>query len=692
MPLLGNMDNPENRLFGALVVRYSREAMLLLTRSGEILLANAAACELFGHDQEALKTLGHAALFDPEDEEIRALEAERQRNGSVFGEAWFYRQDQRFRGEMSSTEFLVDDEPRVVLIVRDISERLELEYQHQMVHAAMTDSPSVICVLDDAWNIIWANNATLRISGYSRDELIGRPAPLRRYLEQEDPETLASIRRALATHGRWTGEVYTRRQSGQAYPLFGTLSRIERRYESRDHYVATLTDISTIRENARRLRDMAYYDRITGLPNRARFDQIAGDLVRRNNSRERSSFLIMIDIDRFHEINQSHGYALADRVLKVLADRLRDTCDADSVLARHAGDTFVVAGSAPDEAETARSVCERMLRQIREPVVVGSRTFRLTGSAGICLAPADSVKFEQLAQQVQAALQHAKERGGDDFELYQQGLEQRGTPTLEMSAALHRAIETGQLVPYFQPIVDTQTMKVVAMEALVRWEREDGEPMGPKVFIPVAERTGLIDRLTDVVLRESCRHLKRLDAAGHPGLSCSVNLSARQFRNTQLADHLLAIIAEEQVDPARLSMEITETLFVNNSADVHQTLDTLQGAGVRIVIDDFGTGYSSLGYLKTFSVDGIKLDRLFLKELPGAPRDEALVATVLALGEGLGIPVVAEGVETYLQARFLRHKACARLQGFFISPALPQADFLRFLDQERVRQGKVIDL
>lgn len=693
MPLVGHMETPENRLFGALAVRYSPDATLLLTVDGTILMANAAATALFGYSSEELASGGQGLLMDSHDPQAARLQARCLEHGSAHGEIWCQRRDGgRFPGELTGAAFEIEGAKRMVLIVRDISERRHLQYQQRLVHAAMADSPSVICVIDEDWTILWANRATEHISGYPRDVLIGRTAPVRRYLEQEDPKTLLSIRRALTTSGRWTGEVYTRRRSGEAYPLFGTFSRLEELEPGERHYVATLTDVSTIREHTRKLRDMAYFDRTTGLANRTRFRQLAIRMLQHNTRDKRVSVLLMIDVDRFHEINQTHGFAVGDQVLQAAAQRLSDLCSEEGLVACSAGDTFVLLDTTDEAGRGPQVVAEHIRQEISRPLTIDRKHFRLTASIGISLCPTDSESIDQLVRNVQIAMQGVKDAGGDGYAFYEHGFEGRCQQTVETSARLEQAIDNDELVAYFQPVVDSATMDVVSMEALVRWVTRDQRIIQPEAFVPAAEQTGLITRLTDTVIRQACRHLKRLDATAHAGLECAVNLSARQFRDPDLAEHLLSVIAEEGMNPARLCMEITESLFMDNPAAAGAILKELQRHGVKIIIDDFGTGFSSLGYLKSFDVNGIKLDRLFLREVPGEPRDEALVSTILSLGHGLEIPVVAEGVESHLQARFLRNKKCTRLQGYYISPPLPADEFIAFLEYEHRYGDKVVNL
>lgn len=684
MPIPVNPDHLDHRMFGALVVRHSLDAMVLMTDDGRILLANEAASALFGYSAEELICGGRRLLVDDADPEIAALAAARAARGAVRGEAWFTRRDgSRFRAELTSASFEDQGRRRIAVIIRDVTERYTLEHRQRLVTTAMDDSPQVICVIDADWTILWANRATHRISGYPPEKLIGKIAPMHRYLEAEDPDALRAINRSLASAGHWSGEVFTRRRNGEVYPLFGAFSRVESHELGQSHYITTLTDVSIIRANERKLYDITHFDPITGLPNRAHFAELGATKLRRMRRGGERGYVAMIDVDRFRDVIEANGYKIADTALQALTARLTQVLGPEHLLARHSGDTFTAILDDLQGSETVLALADRLARALDQPIVVEGRELMLTTSIGISCFPDDGESAEQLLQNAQMAMHRVKEDGGNGCALFEVGAKYPSPRNIEMAAALRRAVENNELVAYFQPIVDSSSFDVVGMEALLRWQRSDGSVTGPDEFIDIAERTGLIGPISEIVLRQACRHLLRLDRAGFPGLHCSVNLSPCQFRDPALHEHIIGIVESEGVAPQRLALEITENLLMDRPEEKQVTLAALQAYGMRIVIDDFGTGYSSFGYLKHFSVNGIKLDRMFLEDVPGDTRDEKLVAMLLSIGRELDIPVVAEGVETRRQARFLERHHCTRLQGFHVSPALPGSAFLDFLLDEK---------
>lgn len=677
-------DHQDLRLFGALVVNHSVDGMILMTVQGDILLSNPAASKLFGYSPDELIQGGRSLIVDDEDPEIASLVAVRETQGSACGEAWLTRKDgKRFRAELTSARFEDQGRRRIAVIVRDVTDRYALEYRQRLVTTAMNDSPQVICIIDADWTILWANRATHRISGYNKEQLIGSIAPMRRYLEAEDPETLRAINRSLISTGRWSGEVFTRRRNGEVYPLFGSFSRAESPELGQFHYITTLTDVSLIRANERKLHDITHFDPITWLPNQTYFAELASSSLREMLGHGQTGYMIMLDIDHFREVSESHGFGVADEALRELTSRFNELIGRDNLFARHAGDTFTLLLRTPQERSHVGALCADLFQALEEPIIVDEVELVLFISVGVSAFPNDGKSLETLLQNAQIAMNQVKSEGGNNIGFYDAEADHSGSKNLKTAAALRRAIEANELVAYFQPIVDSKTLDVTGMEALVRWERDDGSIIGPGEFLDVAERTGLIGAISDSILRQACRHLMALDRAGVPGLRCSVNLSAVQFRDPELHNHIISIVQSEGLSPDRLTLEITESLLMDNPHQKQSMLKALQDYGISIAIDDFGTGYSSFGYLKHFSVNGIKLDRMFLENVPGDLKDEKLIAMLLTVGRELELPVVAEGVETRRQLQFLRQHQCTRLQGFYFAPAMSSNEFIRFLENER---------
>ncbi|HYW75109.1 MAG TPA: EAL domain-containing protein [Gammaproteobacteria bacterium] len=663
---------------GYLLVEHSLDAIFLTAPDGRIFSANPAACELFGYTEAEFIAGGRALISDAHDPEVAALIVARKKHGSVRGEQWMQcKNGNRVRVEVTSAVFETDGDQRTAIIVRDLSQREHYQYLRRITEAAAYDLPLAFCLADEQWRLLWINPATEQITGYPKHELLGKPTPLRHYLEENDPEKLAAIKKALKEQGKWSGDVFARRRSGEVYPLHGTITVVDSPQPSQHHLVATLADISALRSYEDRLRKASLYDPVTGLPNRSLFDQQTHEMLEHAGTARAA--LLLIDIDRFRTINESYGHETADQVLAQVAQRLRAAAPGHITVARHTGDSFTLLIPDPGGLDGIIRIALQIKETLHQPLEVDGTHFALTASIGIASYPANGDTPGGLLQAAESALRWVKERGGDHHAFYEPGDEEASRHFIELAAPMREGLVQGEFVAYFQPIVDSRSRRIVSMETLARWTRADGTLISPADFIPIAERSGMIDDITDTLLRQSCQHLRQLDASGYRGLTTAVNLSARQFRDPGLPRRLLQVIADEQVTPNRIVLEITESLLMDGPQAKSVILQTLQDRGMHVVIDDFGTGYSSFAYLKHFHVNGIKLDRVFVQDVPGQSKDEALVNMMLAVGKELDIPVVAEGVETTAQAKFLHERGCSRIQGYLIAPALPSSEFLEFL-------------
>ena len=673
---------------GSLLVKHSLDAIFLTAPDGRIFGANPAACELFGYTEAEFIDHGRALISDVRDPEVAALIAEREKHGSVRGEQWMRCKDgSRIRVEVTSAVFETDGEQRTALIVRDLSQKEHYQYVERITEAAAYDLPLAFCVADEGWRLLWVNRATERITGYRQHELLGKPTPLHGYLAEQNPGQLAAIENTLRDQGKWSGDVYSRRQNGEVYPLHGTITVVDSPQPGQRHLVATLADVSAIRDYERRLREATLYDPVTGLANRVLFERQARERLGGPDAASKAFYLSIVDIDGFRAVNESYGHATADRVLAQVGRRLRAQLPEHGILARHMGDSFTLLMPGDGGLNGITLAVLQLKEAVRAPIHVDGHRLALTASVGISRFPSDGRAPADLLKSAESALRWAKRHNGDGHAFYERGSEGTSRRFVELAAPMREGLARGEFVAYYQPIVDSATRQVVSMETLARWQRSDGTIVSPLEFIPVAERAGMIDDITEALLRQACQHVRQLDAVGHPGLTIAVNLSARQFRDPYLARRLLQVIADEQTEPDRIALEITESVLMDDPQEKSAILQTLQNRGVHVIIDDFGTGYSSFAYLKHFQVDGIKLDRVFVQDIPGRSKDEGLIRMMLAVGNELDIPVVAEGVETQAQATFLHANGCSRLQGYLISPPLPSNEFTAFLDRGTSTRG-----
>lgn len=674
------------------VIDNSRDGILVTAPDGRILAANPAACQLYGYTQRQLIAGGRALVVDEDDPEVGALLRRRDEAGSVQGELWVRRADgRRIRVALTSTLFHYRECLRSVMIVRDVTERHHTAYYMRLADAALQTRDMGIGVLDSQWRLIWANEGMAEISGFDLRTVTGEFAPFYRHLQTNDPALLARIQSAIDREGLWSGDLESRRADGSVYRLRGEIRRIEGPEPFEVRYSVAFSDRTTEREYRKKLRELELSDPITGLPNRSYFERRLAQHLEAIAPMALSATVFLIELDQVAAVNESLGHRSGDQLLRQAADRIRGTLGEDSVVVRNSGSGYFAYTPALRDGRATPGVAEagqkhgrcadqaaRAIRQaFHQPLALGETRITLTTSIGMSHYPSDGRDVHDLMRSAEVAAQLARDAGGDTWRSYADGSDTTASTFVTLSTALREDLDAGLIDAWYQPIVDATHHEPVAVEALARWYRHDRGWVPPSEFIPVAERGGLIDELSAHLLRRTCRFLAVATGNRLGGLRAAINLSARQFHDPVTADRILAIVRNAEIDPHRLTLEITESVLMQRPAEAAVILSRLKNEGIRIVLDDFGTGYSSLAYLKDFDVDGIKIDRAFVAGLPHQTRDAAILGAIMAVARELDLSVVAEGVETTEQADYLRAAGCRHLQGFLFGHAMSEDTFLR---------------
>lgn len=452
--------------------------------------------------------------------------------------------------------------------------------------------------------------------------------------------------------------------------------------------MAALVGATLERQRSRtNLRTLAYYDSLTGLPNRVYFQDSVREALVDEKGNPRDAAVLFFDLDNFKDINDSLGHAMGDRFLQMVAKRLHEAIGGTGLVARMGGDEFTVLLTDPRDARDAERVAGDLLEVIRRPYVLDSYEQYISASAGISFCPADARDDETLIRHADMAMYHAKERAGATFAVYEAFMEEPVRSRVLHEKRLRGALERGQFVLHYQPIVDSGTGVVVGVEALVRWNDPDRGIIYPDEFIPAAESSGLIVELGEWVVAETASHFNDWKRRGLPDVSISVNISPRQFYQTDLPERFVKQLDRYGVPPAALQIEITESMTLINVTRALDTIRRLKKLGVRIAVDDFGTGHSSLNYLRRFEVDSIKIDRSFVAGIGHERSDETIVKAIVALGRSLGLCTVAEGVETRAQRDFLLETGCHQMQGYFFSRPIEASALESLLNSRGTLQG-----
>ena len=464
--------------------------------------------------------------------------------------------------------------------------------------------------------------------------------------------------------------------------------------------VGTIQDITERKEAEDRARFLANYDELTKLANRRLVVEQLDAALARARRANRIVATLFVDLDHFKRINDSLGHAVGDRLLQRITERLR-VCvrqtdvvgsgredEAGSpVIGRLGGDEFIVVLTDLPHPLDSDRVARRILRAVREPVTVDGHEIVVTATIGISLFPSDGQDVDTLLRNADAAMYHAKERSRDDHQFYDLSMNASAIERLTLETELHRALEEEQLRLYFQPQVDSRTGYITGAEALLRWQHPTRGLLGPEIFVPLAEETGLIAPIGEWIVRAACAQAKAWNEERQAPLRVSINLSARQFKQSDLRATIEQAVEEAGLDPGLLELEITEGVVMESTGENIATIRALQAKGFRIAVDDFGTGYSSLSCLTRLRVDRVKIDRSFVHNVLTDAQDAALSTAIVAMAGALRLECVAVGVESQSQAEFLVSLGCRYLQGFFISPPLSAEEFTQRLEGRSALQA-----
>ncbi|MGH8851447.1 MAG: putative bifunctional diguanylate cyclase/phosphodiesterase, partial [Casimicrobiaceae bacterium] len=526
--------------------------------------------------------------------------------------------------------------------------------------------------------IAYASPVSASILGIAHTELIGHSL-----CEFVHPQDFVAVRSAVAEAVKTKSletVMYRARHADQHYIWLETTLQTMKNAagEETQRILCISRDISDRKRMEERLHDLARTDHLTSLPNRFLLDErFAGGL---SQARREGSLLamLMIDIDRFKNINDTLGHGMGDSLLRLVGHRLKACIRDCDTLARWGGDEFVLLLPGLQDSSTAITIAERCLAALKEPFEVEQQRLHITTSIGISVSADSSVGSEALLKNADTAMYRAKARGGDCLVMYSSDMSAGARSRLSMENALFGAIEGNQLRLHYQPLISARTGRLAGVEALLRWDHPEYGMVAPAQFIPIAEETGLIGAIGEWVLRTACTQMNQWYARGLPRIALSVNLSSRQFRQESVADAIKQVLKDTAFDPQNLELELTESLLMDDIASSKATLAELKSLGVMIALDDFGTGYSSLSYLKGFQLDTLKIDRTFIADLMTSEATASIVRATIGLAKGLRLKTVAEGVETRAQADFLVRQGCDVLQGFLFARPMEPAAFLSF--------------
>jgi len=558
--------------------------------------------------------------------------------------------------------------------IQDITERKAAHLKLRQLSQAVEQSPNSVVITDVAGNIEYTNTTFTRSSGYQYAEVKGKNPRI-----LQSGKTASSIYeemwRTLTSGKTWHGELVNQSKDKREYTERAIISPVYDESGETTHYLAIKEDITEQKEAQSRIDKLINFDRLTGLPNREMLNEHFSLLL---NKAHESIMFMLLDLDRFKEINDTLGHSIGDQLLIIISSRLRKILCEEHIISRMGGDEFVIVIPGRDANQVAQ-IADELINIISQSCKVGDHELCVTASIGIATYPADGNTLESLMASADAAMYRAKTDGRNRFQFFEAKMQKTSERMLLLGHALWHAVENNELVLHYQPQISIADGRLVGAEALIRWHHPELGFISPAEFIPIAESNGQILQIGEWVLRVAARQLTDWIALGYPPLVMAVNMSAIQFRQLEIVETVINIVDAEGLPPHLLELELTEAIAMENPETVIKLMDTLNEYGFQLAIDDFGTGYSSLSYLKKLSVHKLKIDQSFVRHLDRSEEDRAIVTAIISLAQSLGLTTIAEGVEERSQVDFLQAQGCDQIQGYYYSKPLTAEKFEDFM-------------
>lgn len=663
------------------LVDYATDAIFLHDLEGCILDVNDHACVSLGYTRAELlhKTVNEFVVRVPDSSSthiwqdlspgtpVNVPAIHRTKDGSLFPV------------ETRLMQFQSKDQPLVLAVARDISERKRAEEQLRLSAEVFEYSREAILITNRAGRIISSNRAFAEMTGYAQTEILGKTM---RDLSssRQDVAFFQQMGDSIRQSGHWSGEFWGRKKDGVIFPVWLSMVLVKDTNGQTRHYICVANDISEFKYAEQRIYYLAHFDVLTDLPNRAMLREWMTSALSQAHYNHEEMAVLFVDVDHFKNVNDTLGHHSGDLVLAAMAKRLKTSVSSTDLVARMGGDEFVLV--LPNTGvDGAVDAAQRIAASLIEPLTIDQHRINVTISIGIGIYPHDGQTMDVLVKNADAALYHAKMLGRNNYQFFTEQMNIAAAERRLLETGLHQAIARNELELYYQPQVDVKTGQVVGAEALLRWHHPELGMILPDRLIPVAENTGLIVSIGEWVLRTACLQNADWQRRGFLPLVVSVNLSALQIRQNSFQRMVQDALACSGLAPQYLELELTESLLMESANTTMSNMQQLTQIGVRLSVDDFGTGYSNLSYLRRFPLAKLKIDRSFVREAPSNNGDVAIVRAVIGLAHTLNLKVIAEGVETREQYDFLRDEGCDQIQGFFFARPRPAADLFNMLNK-----------
>ncbi|MCL1049945.1 EAL domain-containing protein [Shewanella abyssi] len=566
----------------------------------------------------------------------------------------------------------------IIGISRNISSHKAAQDQLELAARVFENSVEGVLITDVDGNIIDAHGAYTHITGFEKSELLGQN-PRIFNSGRHDKSFFLALWQSLLNTGKWHGEIWNRRKNGAVFPQLLTVSAVYGDEHQIRYFVAVFADLSTQKKNEAELAHLAFHDPLTKLPNRMAVTSRLEQEIRLANRSEYQLGVVYIDVDLFKQINDSYGHLMGDEVLVELSQRFSLVLGSLATVARLGGDEFAVILPNIESSDMLSLRISKLQQVFEKPFLLGDNaSVRLTASMGVAIYPQDGRDSSTLLVNADAAMHRAKQDGRNNYAFYTQSLTYESVAHLKLQSALHDALSLGALYLVYQPKVDCCSQQLSGFEALLRWDDPILGPISPAIFIPVAEKIGLIQEIGRWVLQQACEQGVRWLAEGKDFVRIAVNVAGPQLQRRNFVNEVAEVLKATGLPANRLELEVTESCMMSDPESVGRDLVKLGEMGIMLSIDDFGTGYSSLNYLKKLPINKLKIDQSFVRDIPDDVNNTAIAKAVIALGHSLNLKVIAEGVETLEQAKFLADNGCDEAQGYLFSKPKVAAELEHF--------------
>jgi diguanylate cyclase (GGDEF)-like protein/PAS domain S-box-containing protein len=660
------------------------DAVLLTQSNAGIVAANREAQRLFGYSEEEFRAIDRDALVDLQDTRLTAAMEQQNEQGWLRGELTMIRKGgEKFQAEVSTSVF--DDKSghqMFGVLIRDVTEQKRIEQQLRIA-ATVFESQEGMVVTDPKGGILRVNKAFTAITGYSADEVLGRQTSMLKS-GRHDAVFYQDLWSALQQQGYWEGEIWNRRKNGEIYPEWLTITAVKGPDGQVTNFVGTLTDITVRKTAEEEIRNLAFFDPLTQLPNRRLLVDRLQHAVATSLRKGQPGALLFIDLDNFKTLNDTRGHDVGDMLLRQVADRLRKCVREGDTVSRIGGDEFVVVlediqGDPMEAARHVEQIAEHVRTELTRPYLLAGQLQHSSPSIGATLFQNHEFSVEELLKRGDLAMYDAKASGRNTVRFFDPEMQASVSSRARLEAELRQGLANSQLRLHYQPQVNEHG-DMVGVEALVRWQHPQRGLLPPASFITLAEETRLIVELGRWVLQTACQQLAQW--ATQPqwrDLTMAINVSAQQFHHRDFVQQVTEQLERSGARPSHLKIELTETVMVQDLQDVIGKMTALKSLGVRLSLDDFGTGYSSLNYLKQLPLDQLKIDQSFVRDVLRDTNSAAIARTIIKLAQNLNLEAIAEGVETQEQRDFLLASECKLFQGYLFSRPVPLQELGSFL-------------